>query len=246
MAARHVRPDRRPLKFGQRLMGWVGELLITAGVLVGLFVVWQVFWTDVQGQQQAAEYSQEFEQTAGQAPDVMAEQQVMDPPMFERDEGIIEGTFARIYVPRWGSDYVYPIAHGVDKRSVLDKSWIGHYPDTALPGEVGNFSLAGHRQSYGKPFYGVHDLQIGDQIIIETADAYYTYEITHSHIVKPTDTYVIGEDPINPGAQAEKRMITLTTCHPLWSIAERWVIHGELVSWNERSEGKPAALVGGA
>lgn len=244
MAPRHVRPERAPLSFGQRLIGGLGEILITAGVLVGLFVVWQVFWTDVQGQQLASEYNMEFEQAAGAAPDELA-LQLVDPPPSE-DEGIIDGTFARIYVPRWGSDYVYPIAQGVDKAAVLDKSWVGHYPDTAMPGEVGNFALAGHRQSYGKPFYGVHDLQMGDLIIVETADRYYTYEVNASKIVKPTDTYVISDNPLDPGAEVTDRMITLTTCHPLWSIAERWIIHGELVSWNDRADGKPAALLGGA
>lgn len=156
------RRRRRRRSVGNVIAGAVGELLVTAGILLGLFVVWQIWWTDVQGMQQANEAIQQFEQSL---PDVSGDV-AQDPEIHtgpapsEPAPGDAE-VFATMYVPAWGEDYQMPIAEGVGLASVLNNGRVGHYPDTALPGQIGNFSVAGHRQTHGKPFYAINELRKG-------------------------------------------------------------------------------------
>ncbi len=109
---------------------------------------------------------------------------------------------------------------GVDRKTL--KQGPGHMPWTPLPGQPGNAVVSGHRTTYGRPFYDLDQLALGDQIEIETAIGISVYEVRMIDIVAPTDVYVT--EPI-PGA-----WLTLTTCHPRFSAAERLVIQAELVS----------------
>lgn len=230
---------------GIAVVGVLGELLITAGVVVALFVVWQVVWTDVEGEQAATAHIASYELELPESPEVVGVEQRAEPPPLEAKE-VDANTIATMFVPRWGSDWEFPIAEGVGRDNVLDAGYIGRYPETQLPGEVGNFALAGHRQSHAKPFYGVADLVVGDPIIVQTAQAWYVYRVTESYIVPPTQVSVLDANPMAPGTEPTARMITLTTCHPLWSTRERWIIHGELDYWIDRSDGRPAELLEGA
>jgi len=234
----HARRGGSP---GTRLLGVLGELLITAGVIVGLFVVWQVFWTDVEGSRAAASHIDSFEQSLPVSPEQPAVEQTGPPPT---EPAPAPGeTFATMFVPRWGADWQFPIAEGVARAGVLDAGFVGHYRATQMPGEIGNFALAGHRQSHAKPFYGVDRLETGDEIIVQTAQAWYVYRVTESYVVAPTDTDVLAPNPGDPTAEATERTITLTTCHPLWSTRERWIIHGVLDHWVDRADGQPAELI---
>jgi sortase A len=241
------------------LVGLVGELLITAGVLLGLFVVWQLWWTDVQAQREHAQIlaSLDWPDPGSGADDAgddaaesdatsppVAAQDVDEPPVMEEPE---EGTvFAELYVPRWGDDYVAPIAHGVDKATVLDRLGIGHYPDTAMPGELGNFATAGHRTTYGKPYHLVHELEVGDPLVVRTADAWYVYRVTEWEIVWPNQVEVIsavpGVKPGEPLPELTERYMTMTACHPMYSAAQRYIVYSELDYWAAVSEGVPAEL----
>lgn len=103
----------------------------------------------------------------------------------------------------------------------------GHYPDTALPGQPGNFAVAGHRTTHGAPFFHLDAVRAGDEILVtDRRGTQHTYEVTRQRVVLPTDAWVIGEDPLSTG----KPTLTLTTCNPRFSAAERLVIHAELVS----------------
>lgn len=235
--AGHARRGGSP---GSRALGVLGELLITAGVVVALFVVWQVFWTDVTGARAASAHIDSFEQSLPDSPEEAGVAQTGEPP--SEPQPAAGETFATMFVPRWGEDWQFPIAQGVGRQDVLDAGFVGHYPETHLPGEIGNFALAGHRQSHARPFFGVDSLEVGDPIIVQTAQAWYVYRVTESFIVAPTAVEVIAPNPSDPGAEATERMITLTTCHPLWSTRERWIVHGVLDHWVDRSDGRPAEL----
>lgn len=226
---------------GARAAGVLGELLITAGVIVALFAVWQVFWTDVTAGRAATGHIESFEESVPDSPEQPGAVQTGEPP--QEPEPVPGETFATMYVPRWGADWRFPVAEGVGRPDVLDAGFVGHYPTTQLPGEVGNVALAGHRQSYGKPFFGVDSLEAGDAIVVETAQAWYVYRVTDSYVTVPTDVGVIAPVPGDPGAEATERMITLTTCHPLWSTRERWIVHGVLDHWVDRSDGRPAEIL---
>ncbi|GAA4286877.1 class E sortase [Georgenia daeguensis] len=241
-AERRKGTRRRRPTLGARIAGVVGELLLTAGLLLGLFVVWQVYWTDVEvaGDQTAAidEMRQQFEAPAVEEP---VEPRTDAPPVMEP---VGEGeSLAILHVPRWGADYEVPIREGVGMWDVLNTGAAGHYPGTALPGDVGNFALAGHRQSYGAAFAHVDKLQNGDRIIVETAQAWLVYEVTDNYVVTPDEVDVVAPVPGDPAAAPTERMITFTTCHPLWSTRERWITHGQFVEWIPRGEGVPADLV---
>ena len=104
----------------------------------------------------------------------------------------------------------------------------GHYPGTAMPGEIGNFVLSGHRTTYAAPFNRIDELRRGDDIVVEAREARYTYRVTRTRIVEPTEVDVIAPVPGQPGREPAKAMITLSTCHPEYSAAQRLIVFGEL------------------
>jgi sortase A len=116
-----------------------------------------------------------------------------------------------------------------------------------MPGAVGNFAIAGHRTTYGKPFNRIAELQVGDPIVIRTQHAWYVYTVTSTEIVDPGQVGVIAPVPDKPGATPTARMITMTTCTPMYSASQRYVVHGELTYWANADDGSvPAELIGAA
>ena len=233
-------------------IGVIGEVLITIGVLLFAFLVWQLWWTDVVGNRAQAEIVAElpFEPvptptpsgTAGVSAPVVAAPRRDEPPVME--EPPLTTTFATIQVPRWEGEPERPISQGTDRGTVLDVLGIGHYKGTAMPGGVGNFAVAGHRTTYAKPFNRVAELQEGDPLVIRTTDnIWYVYRVTSTQIVKPSATEVIAPVPGDPGATPTERMITLTTCHPMFSARERFIVHGVLDYWAPTADGIPAELL---
>jgi sortase A len=103
----------------------------------------------------------------------------------------------------------------------------GRYPDTALPGKDGNFAIAGHRTTYDAPFYDLDELRQGDEIhITDRSGTKHVYAFAERRIVEPTAAWVLADEPLD-GATAT---LTLTTCHPRFSAAQRMVVFAELVS----------------
>jgi sortase A len=114
----------------------------------------------------------------------------------------------------------------------------GHVPSTVLPGQPGTFGVSGHRTTYGAPFYRLNELGKGDTITVVTREAIYTYTITRTAIVRPTDTQVL-DNVIGPDNKP-KATITLTTCHPRYSARQRLIVFGNL-SDTSTNTGKVAA-----
>jgi sortase A len=102
----------------------------------------------------------------------------------------------------------------------------GHVPSTVLPGQDGTFGVSGHRTTYGAPFYRLNELAKGDTITVVTREAIYTYTVTRTAIVRPTDTQVL--DNVNGPDGKPKATITLTTCHPRYSARQRLIVFGNL------------------
>src|ERR671933_818200 len=115
-----------------------------------------------------------------------------------------------------------------------------------MVGGVGNFALAGHRVTYGKPLNRIAELQVGDPVVVETGDAWYVYRVTGHEVVTPDRVDVIAPVPGQPDAAPTQRIITLTACHPEFSARYRYVVHGVMESWQPRSAGAPAVLAAGA
>lgn len=220
-------------------IGVVGELLITAGVVVGLFAVYTLYWTGIETANEQDALEAEFEaaspaevpptRPASQdAPEpVASDQPAEEPAADETTESLPGSAYARMTIPRLGEDWSWIVVEGVATDDLTRGP--GHYPETAGPGEVGNFAIAGHRATYGEPFAYLDRVQIGDDILVERQGMLHRYAVTESFITLPTDVDVIAPVPGRPGQTPQEEVITLTTCNPRFSGAERLIVHGTLV-----------------
>jgi len=239
---RHANVRRTADQTAYATLGVVGELLITLGLLLLAFMVWQLWWTDVTANRAQAQIVQDLRTRAPQPPPKAAVPGVGDPPVL--DEPAHAVTFATLQVPRWTGEPARPISEGTDRATVLDVLGIGHYQGTAMPGAVGNFAIAGHRTTYAKPFNRIAELQVGDALVVWTPQTWYVYKVTSTQIVYPNQTEVLAPVPGQPGAVPTQRMITLTTCHPMFSARQRYIVHGVLDYWAPTSSGTPKELLG--
>lgn len=153
--------------------------------------------------------------------------------------------FGTMLIPRFGADYNVSIAGGVTRSGTLDPIGIGHYPGTRMPGEVGNFAVAAHRTTWGKPFNRIADLHIGDAIVIETPDGWYTYRFRTLEYVQPSAVEVLLPVPQVEGAPADQRYMTMTSCSPMYAMSERIVAYSVFESFTPRASGPPESLTEG-
>lgn len=137
-----------------------------------------------------------------------------------------------------------PVNEGVE-LSVLNRGVLGHYPETAAPGGIGNFAVAGHRTTYGRPLWDVALLRPGDPVVVETATDYYVYRLSELRIVQPDQTEVVAPVPGRPGAAPTERWMVMTACHPKFSASQRIVALSRLDYSQPRSAGVPTELEGG-
>ncbi|MFI0895334.1 class E sortase [Streptomyces sp. NPDC020983] len=217
----------------------VGELFITLGVLMLLFVTYQLWWTNVRAHREAAGAANNLQQKW----DSESADPNRLPGTFSPGQG-----FAIMYIPKL--DVKAPIAQGVSKHKVLDKGMIGHYDgamNTAMPWDkTGNFAVAAHRNTHGEPFRYINHLAAGDKVVVETENEYYTYVITSSLAsTPPSNISVLKPIPEGSGFTAPGRYLTLTTCTPEFTSTNRLIVWGKLVEERPRSKGKPDALVTG-
>ena len=228
----------------------IGELLVTSGLIVLLFVVYELFVTDLLNGQVQEDLRRE----------VQAEWEA-DPPVLGSQ--LPGDALAVLHIPRLGADYQQVVLEGTDYADL--KNGPGHYSESALPGELGNVAIAGHRTTYGSPFRDIDRLKPGDPIVVETADSWFVYRvlgdpatgdyttdpsgIPGQQIVMPTDVQVINPTPnAAADAPATGNYLTLTTCHPRFSAAQRLIIHAELdgaaVAKADAPAGPPALTEG--
>ncbi|MFJ9110946.1 class E sortase [Streptomyces sp. NPDC102283] len=213
----------------------VGEVFISLGVLMLLFVTYQLWWTNIRAEQIAGKETNRIQDQWANGD--------RKPGVFAPGQG-----FAIMHIPKL--DVVAPIAEGIDKEKVLDRGMIGHYGEgrlkTAMPSDKqGNFSVAGHRNTHGEPFRYINKLNPGDPIVVETQDAYYTYEMASIlPQTSPSNISVIEPVPAGSGFEGPGRYLTLTTCTPEFTSTYRLIVWGKMVDERPRSQGKPDALVG--
>ncbi|MFI6683015.1 class E sortase [Streptomyces sp. NPDC050485] len=212
----------------------IGEAFITLGVVMLLFVTYQLWWTNVRAHQEAGSAAKKIAQDWADG---------RKPGAFAPGQG-----FAIMHIPKL--DIVAPIAQGTSKAKVLDKGMIGHYDEsglkTAMPSDkTGNFAVAAHRNTHGEPFRYINQLKPGDKVVVETQDAYYTYEITSAlPQTPPSNVSVLKPVPTGSGFTGPGRYLTLTTCTPEFTSTYRLIVWGKMVDDRPRSKGKPDALVG--
>lgn len=214
------------MKLLRGLAGLVGELMITAGAFLLLFVGWQLWWTDVTSDADAA---QAVTTLQGQFDDT----EWVQPRHVARGDA-----FAIVRVPRFGSGFARPLYEGTT-RDVLQRG-VGHYQGTVMPGQVGNFAMAGHRTTYGKPFNRIDQLRVGDAVVVETKTTWFVYRVTGHQIVDPSHTSVLLPVPDEPDAEPTVAVLTMTSCHPEFSAQQRFVVHAELADSYPHARGVPA------
>lgn len=216
-----------------------GELLITLGVVVLLFCVYQLVWTNVSANAIESDARTQLEEQwtnprptpSPSTPDGQLPEVAVAPG----------DSFAIMYVPSLGKSWAKAVVQGVTLDDL--RGTIGHYPKTQMPGEIGNFAVAGHRATNGEPFRDIPDVKVGDKVYIETEDSWFVYTVRSTEIVKPTDVEVILPVPNEPGAIPTEALITLTTCNPRWASYERWITYGVLSETRPKSEGPPPELL---
>jgi sortase A len=210
---------------------------VTLGVLILLFVVYQLWGTGIFTARAQENLKNKFEKeqkqyaaendTVGPVPTTAklpvkpattttsSPYSSARPPIPTPADGDVEGW---ITIPRIGLHMLF--VEGTSRDDL--KKGPGHYPGTPLPGTIGNAAIAGHRTTYAHPFWGLDNLVPGDDIIIETFAGSFDYRVSQNWFtVKPSDVWVVANTP-DP-------QLTLTACHPKGSAAERIVIKAKLV-----------------
>jgi sortase (surface protein transpeptidase) len=238
-----------------------GELMITLGLVVLLFVFYQLYVTNwfAAGRQRDATQALENQWTNKRG-------ELLDP---------VDGKgFARLYIPALGADYQFTIIQGTNAQDLAIGP--GHYKDTAMPGKPGNFSVAGHRVGKGAPFNDLDLVKSCDAMVVETKSDWFVYRtlpmademsgwssgrgrkplcagghgtspvkplggqykgVPGQQIVLPSQSEVIEPVPGKPGVKATAALMTLTTCNPQFSDRQRLIVHGVLVKQYPKSTG---------
>ena len=213
----------------------LGRTLVTLGLLILLFVVYQLWGTGIftaRAQENLkSQFQKELQQDTTDDPVVSTTtttktpaSTVVTPPTVPHDapkpafpvpaDGKVEGT---IDIPRIGLNMAF--VEGTTRDDL--KEGPGHYEGTPLPGTFGNAAIAGHRTTYLHPFWGVDNLTPGDVIIIRTIAGTFVYKVSQPWFtVKPTDLSVVA-NTLDPE-------LTLTSCNPKGSAAQRIVIKAKL------------------
>lgn len=214
----------------------LGEVMATLGVLVLLLVAYQLWGKAAVVAAEQDQLDQQLEQawadptpaaTAGPDDQAAGPQPLAPPP---------GDALARMYIPTLGKHWV--VVEGWELADIRYAP--GHYPPSALPGQVGNFAVAGHRNP--ATFWDLDKVVEGDVIVVETRDTWYTYRVTRNHIVTPDAMEVVAPVPGDPDATPTKAMLTLVTCNPKWDNYQRMIVHAEVVDQQPRSAGRPQVL----
>ncbi|MFF7447575.1 MULTISPECIES: class E sortase [unclassified Streptomyces] len=217
----------------------VSELCITAGALIVLFVAYVLFWTGVKADDVMGEQIDQLQDQWARGsvqPSAGASAGAREPAAYRSGK-----PFAIMYIPRLGFTWNKPVLEGTAVGTL--KKGLGHYARTARLGETGNFSVAGHRRTYGDPFKDFPRLRRGDAVVLTDGTTWFTYRIDKGpYKTVPTDVEVIDPVPRKSGYTGSGRYLTLTTCDPEWGHSHRLIVWAHLDSTQPVEEGKPQAL----
>jgi sortase A len=153
----------------------LGQLLITAGLVLLLFVVYEIWVSNLFADRKQHQVHQQLATAWRVGQDPLKGQDRLNLPIGKQVVLPVGGGFANLYIPQFGKDFVKTIVQGTDDAS-LDEG-PGHYVNSQLPGQIGNFALAGHRVGKGEPFLNLDQLHPGDKVIVQTASNWYVYTV---------------------------------------------------------------------
>jgi sortase A len=225
------------------LLRTFSELCITGGTLIVLFVVYVLFWTGVKADNAMdSQIDTLQDQWAQGSVPAQADDEAAETPSPKKPASYEDGKpFAVMYIPRFGFTWNKPVLQGT-ATDVLKKG-LGHYGDTAQLGQRGNFSVAGHRRTYGDPFKDFPELRPNDPVVLTDGTTWFTYRIDKKpYKTLPGDTGVIDPVPRKSGFEGPGRYLTLTTCEPEWGHSHRLIVWAHLDATQPVEAGKPEAL----
>ena len=212
----------------QRALGLLGELMITAGVLLGLFVVYSLWWTDVVADRRADAQAARVRQSWGALPQAHGDGR---PALAVRGYQAADG-LGFLHIPRLGRDYQVLIRSGTT-TDVLDQGVAGAYTEpyrATMPwAGDGNFALAAHRDGHGARFHDLPELRRGDKVVVETRDRWYVYTVDST--LQRTSKYDVGVTapvPAESGYTRPGHYLTLTTCTPAYTSRYRMAVWASL------------------
>lgn len=215
------------------LISLLGEALLSLGVLVLLFVVWQVWWVTRQATDASAAVVDELgRQFATTAPAPPTDSPPLTGTATTTQDIAIGIPFGLVTVPRFGNG-PQPLLQGT-ATAQLDRG-IGHDKRSAMPGQIGNFATAGHRDTYSHPYQRIDHLERDDAVVVEVKDGWAIYRVDRHHIVEPTQVDVYAPVPGQPHTAPTQAWMTLVACEPHWTAQKRWVVHAKLQHWVPRT-----------
>ncbi|NDC48255.1 MAG: class E sortase [Micrococcales bacterium] len=208
----------------------IGEILLTLGIILMLFVGYKAILQDTVIAQSQTELAKDYSS---------------QPSKFVALEDVdqLAEVFGQMYIPRLGDTWTRLIAEGTRWHPVLNEIGIGHYRQTAMPGEVGNFAVAAHRGGFGAAFKDIHRIQAGDRVYVKTRDSWFVYRYLQTKIVNPDQTGVINSVPEGlDGALVGGKYMTLTSCTPIFINTQRIIVWLELESQSVEAPAEMKAL----
>lgn len=222
----------------------IGELLILGGLGVFGYIVWQPWHSSVVVVAQQLELttadSAAWDAKAAEAPEYDGTVPVPERPAIGEQIG-------NLHIPAFGTTFASRVGEGTGWWETLNYEHlgVGHYPSSAMPGEVGNVAMAGHRSGgFPTPFREIMNLRVGDPIFFETEDGWYTYRFRSLEYVLPSAGEVINAFPYIEASVGDDQLLTLTTCHPkAWGSDERAIAYSMFESFQPRADGPPAELI---
>ena len=210
-------------RFGFVALTAVGSALLIAAVWIGF----------LSGYLSASKETQ-------RANELLAEPKATSSSAEETDSNLlVEGIptvgeyFAVIRIPALGKDWLHTVSEGTTPE-ILDDLGVGHYEGTELPGESGNFALAGHSGSSWTPFARLDEVAIGEVVEIETASKKYFYEIVDTETVEETNVKTVYDNPEFGNQTLDDQWLTITTCLTDGPQNLRYVVYAKLVSESAR------------
>jgi len=234
----------------RRTIAAIGRALVTVGLLILLFVTYELWGTGIFTARAQTRLKHQFEHKLeqvhpdnpvittpttkprkGQKPPRSTTTTIDPQLLVAPGEGQPEGV---IQIPKIGVDWAF--VEGVQLSDLAKGP--GHYPGTPLPGQIGNAAIAGHRTTHGAPFFRVNELAPGDKIVVQTLAGKYTYVVYKQPFsVKPTAYYVVNN--------TRDAQLTLTSCNPRYSAAERIVIKAKLLRTASDKPHRPPTRIHG-
>lgn len=208
-----IAPQRQPSRPRRRIATAVGVILLLGGLAVLGYFAWQYIGTNIVAKQKQAEIKKDTK--------------------IQWEKGVEGDAIAMLRVKRFGGGYEVPIVKGFDDAALA--RGVGWDTNSARPGEIGNFAIAGHRVTHGEPFSKFPKLEKGDKIVVETRRKIFTYQLRNSgtSITVPFSTpWPLWRVP-DPDARNKKpteRLLTMVTCSELFHTDNRSVVIGELVT----------------